>query len=102
VSKNTVFFMLGGIPLLLYPFVLLADIMSIAGERTGNENVFLIIIVGLFLFLSSSYPISYSVCLVLYLKNKNRCIWAPIFPLIHVVVVVLVGYLWAFLEKQLS
>ncbi|CAM4518520.1 hypothetical protein PATY110618_28310 [Paenibacillus typhae] len=100
------FFVLGALPLFIYPFVLLANIMSLAGSWSGQEESILIAIVLLFIILTSSYPITYIICLVLYLikkfknKAKNGAVLVtklPLLPLIHLVLAILVGCLWWFL-----
>ncbi|KUP23382.1 hypothetical protein AWJ19_28835 [Paenibacillus sp. DMB5] len=100
------FFVLGAVPLLIYPFVLIANIMSLAGSWSGQEESILKAIVILFIILTSSYPITYIISLVLYLikklknKNKNGAVLVsklPLLPLIHLVLAILVGCLWALL-----
>lgn len=44
---GVVLFIISGIPLLAYPFVLFVDIMSLAGERSGNNANMLLEIVGM-------------------------------------------------------
>ncbi|AIQ53434.1 hypothetical protein R70331_19105 [Paenibacillus sp. FSL R7-0331] len=105
--RDITFFVVGAIPLFIYPFVLLANIMSLAGSWTGEEESILKAIVLLFITLTSSYPLTYIICLVLYLikriknKTKNGAVLVsklPLLPLIHLILVVLVGCLWALLD----
>ncbi len=98
-SLNTIIIVLGGIPLLLYPFVIIADLMTIAGVWSGDESIFLIIIVYLFLFLTSSYLITYIICLLYYLRRKNGKLVITSLPLIQIMFVILVGFIWSALNK---
>lgn len=56
---------IGGLPLLLYPAVLMANMMSLAAPRSGNEPILLQLVAYGFLFGSLAYPLVYGVCLVL-------------------------------------
>lgn len=89
-------FVLEGLPLLIYPFVLLANLMSLAGHRTGNESVFLITVVLLFIIMSSAYPLSYLYAINHYRIRRNVHVnkWILFLPVLHIIIVVLLGYLW--------
>jgi hypothetical protein len=52
------------VPLLIYPFVLLANVMSLAGTRTGSEPVGQVLVSYAFLFASTAYPLAYLLCLI--------------------------------------
>lgn len=66
-----ILFVLGGIPLLIYPFVLLANIMSLAAEGAANEKFLIQFVMKTFMFISASYPFTYIVCLILYKSDKK-------------------------------
>jgi len=52
-------FVIGSIPLCLYPLIMLANCMSLAGDWTGKESELLKIVVHSFVILSSLYPLTY-------------------------------------------
>lgn len=90
-----------GIPLLLYPLVLIADIMTFAGEGTWKENILLSVIVITFLAVSSSYPLTYVLSVIYYFKkHKRNCgnMWVPVAPLIHLGIFALLYYFWSISE----
>ena len=51
---------LGGLPLLAYPMVLLAGVMSLAAEQRGNPPVLLVIFSQMFLWCSLIHPLVYA------------------------------------------
>lgn len=59
---RTTLLLIGGLPLLAYPAVFLAGVMSLAGERTGNESAVLVIVARSFLIGSMVYPLIYVPC----------------------------------------
>jgi hypothetical protein len=63
-SKITLPLIVGGLPLLVYPAVLGAGIMSLAAERTGDEPALLMAIVNSFLIGSIVYPLVYVPCAI--------------------------------------
>lgn len=92
---STILFIIGGVPLLIYPFVLLANMMSLAGPWTG-EHVVLIIVVLLFIAVSSAYPLTYFLCLGYFKRSKKIII--SLVPILHIVVTILLGLLWGAIE----
>jgi hypothetical protein len=68
----TILNILGALPLLLYPFVVLANLMSLAGHRNGTESKLLITVVYAFLFGSLAYPLVYLVCRALSIGSMRR------------------------------
>ena len=92
-SISTVLFVIGGIPLLIYPGVLIADVMSIAGEPTGEPvSLLLKVAVWSFMVVSTSYPVTYIASLIIY-KQRKKLLYA-FAPLIHFVIAILVLLLW--------
>lgn len=95
-------FVVEGIPLLIYPFVLIADIMTIAGEWTGKENICLVIVILCAIIASASYPLTY-IGSIIYFFNKTQKFynnkWIPFAPLVHLIIVVLLIYSWSIAEK---
>jgi len=54
-----VLLVLGGLPLILYPLIFFANMMSLAAEATGREPLLLRFIAGGFLWSSLLYPLVY-------------------------------------------
>lgn len=98
-TMNTVGFIVGGILLLVYPFVLMANIMQLAGV-SNNESVFLKIIANLFIFLSSTYLITYIVSLVVYIIKRNKNNLISLIPLAQVVVSVILFFIWMVIDNS--
>lgn len=63
-QTTTLILLLGALPLLVYPFVLLAGAMSLGGHRTGNEPFVVILAVYAVLVASLAYPLVYGACVV--------------------------------------
>ena len=76
------------LPLLIYPFLLLANVMSFAGTATGNELLSQWLISRAFLLGSTIYPIVYLVCAIISIvqivrnKGKSALTYSSI-PLIY-------------------
>lgn len=96
---NTIGFIAGGIPLLMYPFVLIANIMQLAGVST-NENVFIKIIISLFIFSSSTYLLTYIVCLVVYIIKRNKNNLISLIPLAQIVFTVILFFIWMVIDNS--
>jgi hypothetical protein len=78
--------LLGALPLLVYPFVVLANVMSLAGERSGNEPPLLMLVVYSFLLGSLAYPAVYVPCALLAVarvkkNDDNTAFWYVVGPL---------------------
>ncbi len=84
-----------GIPLLAYPFVLLANLMSLAGHRTGDEAFWKQFIVYGFLLLTTTYPISYLYGFISARKTKFEGYYYLLYPLIHLLLILLFFHLWS-------
>ena len=98
---GVVLFIISGIPLLAYPFALLADIMSLAGERSGNNaNMLLEIVMVLFIIANSTYLLTYIASLIFFIRKKGASILISTIPYIHFSIVVLLGDLWNYLENK--
>lgn len=65
--KFVMYFLLlvGALPLLIYPLLLPAFVMSLFGHKTGNEPMQLVLVVYSFLLGSLAYPGVFAVCAVL-------------------------------------
>ena len=84
------------IPLPLYPFVVLANVMSLASNRSSNATSYLILSTYTFLIFSTLYPIPFLYSL---LFNKNRKISIGLLPLIHLAISVLLLLNWLNAEQ---
>ena len=84
------------IPLVIYPFIVLANLMSFLGHRSGHEPIFLIISCYSFLIFSSLYPLSLFYSLN---YNKNKRIEIAMIPIFHLIISVFLGYLWMSAEQ---
>ncbi|MDY0168588.1 MAG: hypothetical protein RBS80_18715 [Thermoguttaceae bacterium] len=94
---------LGALPLLIYPFVLLASVMSLAGHRSGNEPALLVLVIKSFLLGSIAYPLVYLVCLALAVAKaaKNGCtvaLWYGLGPLVYLLFLVGLMGIWFAME----
>ena len=89
----------GALPLLVYPPVLLANLMSLGGHRTGNESPGVSLVTYSFLLGSTAYPAVYvfSLLLVIARIRENRAKAAlgySIAPMFYFGLLVLLGMLW--------
>ena len=63
---------LGALPLLIYPFVAVASLMSLAGHTTGREPVMLMAVARRFQITSLLYPVVYLCALITALAIRKR------------------------------
>jgi len=80
------------LPLLAYPFVLLANVMSLAGEKVKGTPFIVTLIFYGFLFFSTLYPLSVIVSWAFIKRNDFRI---TLIPLLHLLVCGLLFYLWS-------
>ena len=85
-------FILSGIPLCIYPFVMIANLMQLAGEWAGNESVSSIIVMCLFILATSLYPATYFLSIFLYRESDKKLFPATI-PLLHMFIIVVLFYI---------
>lgn len=78
------------LPLLVYPFVLLANVMSFAGEKAANTPFIETLIFYGFLIVSTLYPLSVIISWA-FIKRNNFAI--TLIPLLHLLVCALLFYL---------
>lgn len=67
----TVRLLLGALPLLVYPFVAIASVMSLAGYRTGTEPMLRMLVARAFQITSLLYPVVYLGSLIAALSLKK-------------------------------
>jgi hypothetical protein len=99
--------MLGAAPLLIYPGILIAGVMSLAAENHGKVPAVLRWIAGSFLFGSLAYPAVYLLCLLAFWVSRRRGseLWAGRFtmvPLGYLALLVMILMMWAGIEPFMS
>ena len=87
-------------PLAVYPAVVLASVMSLAGHRTGDEPPGLLFVVNSFCILSIVYPAPAIACSILawrdFKKLKGtRSVILALLPVLLLCVILLLLRLWA-------
>ena len=81
------------IPLLIYPFIIFANIMSFAGHKSPNTPISTLTILYSFMIITTLYPISYFLSLIVYINKKKP---ALIFiPFIHLLLSIIFFILWS-------
>lgn len=80
---NKVFLALGALPSLVYPMVIIANIMSLA-SLSMSESVLNTISVLIFVIFTSSYLPIYLICFSFYFKKRDKNITVTSIPLIYV------------------
>jgi hypothetical protein len=100
-KESTFNLIIGALPLLIYPPVFIAGIMSLAGQHTWNEPIFLMLAAYGFLLTSLAYPLVYLICIfkTLRQKNKDDAIRWSLTPLIYLLAVIALMFLWVFTGK---
>ena len=90
-------YVVSGLVLIIYPFVFIAGIMSLAAFGGGEFGIDAIIALC-FLLLSMLYPVTYFVSLIIYLVQKNFSQTSKLVvisaPYIHLCLAVLFFILW--------
>ena len=88
----------GAIPLVVYPFVAMASLMSLASPATGTEPAALLAVTRGFQLTSLLYPLVYlsSLFAALALKKKNESIAAKLasVPLVFLILVISLFFAW--------
>jgi len=82
---GTILFVIGGVPLIIYPGILIASAMAF-DSPPSRISIDLIMIL-LLLVLALSYPITYVLALIFY-KKRKKLLYACL-PLIHLVIAIL-------------
>lgn len=100
------FLVLGALPLIVYPFVLTADIMGLAGTRSGNDSVILILLSYAFYIGTMIYPLVYLVCAGLTIvagrKQSNTTLGFAFGPVGYLLLLVALAAIWSFAETNIS
>lgn len=94
-----ILFVLSGIPLIAYPFVLVADAMTLAAfmECMGenHQEIITAIIVIIFLIVNSTYPITYILSLICFIRKKGQSILIPLMPVLHFFIAAALFFVWS-------
>jgi hypothetical protein len=92
----------GAIPLVVYPFVAMASLMSLASPATGTEPAALLTVARGFQLTSLFYPLVYLSALfaALAFKKKNESIAAKLagVPLVFLILVISLFVAWMALD----
>ena len=94
---SVILFVIGGVPLLTYPFVMLGNMMTLAGHWSADATASAKLSVFLFIALSSAYPFTYHACVQYYRKTQNN-LAISLVPIIHLAVTILyviIGLEWS-------
>lgn len=98
-ALSIIFLVIGGLALLPYPFLMIGNIMQIAGVRSGGESALLLFVVFAFVIVSSLYLITYLVCLILAIvKRKQGILLISAIPLFHLLLVFALLLVWFLFE----
>jgi hypothetical protein len=96
----------GGLPLSIYPIVLIANVMSLAAERSDAKSgsVSLLLVVKAFLWSSTAYPLVYIPCGLIAFKmiragRLESGMWLATAPVVLLVLIVLLLLMWMRMGK---
>jgi|GEM_PF-5084253 len=70
-TSSKTLLLLGGVALVFYPFALLANLMTLAGHRTGNEPMIAMAVVYVFLAMTTIYPAVYVAALFIAMRAEK-------------------------------
>ncbi len=100
------FLFLGALPLVIYPFVLLANVMGLAGHRSGNEPFALVLLSYAFYLGTTAYPVVYLVCagfaIVGAIRKGKIALGFAFAPIGYLLLLVGLGAIWSFAETGIS
>lgn len=91
--KKLIIYCILGLPLLIYPFILFANFMSVLGSSGGVSDLKLLVVKG-FLWFSSFYPITYILSLFPFIRKLK---YGFLIPLTHLITVIIFLILWKYL-----
>lgn len=91
---------LSAVPMLVYPFVMMANLMSFVAEPNPEATSFERIASTTFLVLSTAYPVSWigglvSTVVLLTKQRPKAAMWTGAWPLFHVALVVGAWWMWS-------
>ena len=85
---NKVLLFIGAFPLLLYPLVTVANIMTLAALEFSNSILASVTI--LFVLFTGSYILTYIIGFALYFSQKDKTILFSLIPLMHQLAILLI------------
>ncbi len=99
------YLLFGALPLLGYPFILAANIMSLAAEQSDDRKSFLSFVSHGFLLGSLAYPLVYITCLILTLlmlayQKADIATLLSIIPLGYLFTIVIFCFLWVSASRE--
>ena len=100
------FLVLGALPLIVYPFVLTADIMGLVGTRSSHDSVILILLSYAFYIGTMIYPLVYLVfaglTIVAGRKQSNTTLGFAFGPVGYLLLLVALAVVWSFSEPGIA
>lgn len=99
-SYYWILLIVGGVPLLIYPFILLANVMSLAGTKSSTPVPLMqTLIANAFLWSSTLYPLVYIGCGIAAIVcasggHSAAAFKLSVVPLLYVVLCVLLMFAW--------
>jgi hypothetical protein len=105
-SKMGCLLILGALPLVVYPFVLLANIMAFAAPWSGNVSLVLVLLSYTFYIATTVYPLVYLFCvasaIIAARKQNNRALGFAFAPIGYLLFLVGLSAIWSFAETNIS
>lgn len=98
---GTVMIVLGALPLLVYPFALIANLMQLASIGMMRESEIWSlksILMYIFIILTTAYPATFSYSFKMFTKANNKLLTAS-YPLIHLIITAIIFQLNVSFEK---
>ena len=84
---------IAALPMLIYPFVVLANVMSLAGHRNPDSSFIELLPARLFILVTTLYP--FTLVGAFYLFRKKVNILFAVLPYIHIVLIVIAYGMWS-------
>ena len=99
--KAIILFIVAALPILIYPAVFIANVMSLAGHGSEEASFILQVSSKAFMYSSLVYPLVYLASLILYWKNKRQLyINLPYYLLIFILFSLMIWYLNSWCNLQ--
>jgi len=104
-TASIIALVIGALPLVAYPFVLLADVMSLAAQQSGKDPALLTIFSRAFQWTSLAYPVVYVPCAVVALvmlkkMHEKAALGFSLAPMVYVGIVIVLFFAWMNVDKQ--
>ncbi|GEM_PF-2081319 len=82
---------IASILLLIYPFVLMANIMTLGGNRSDDTPFIILVVSYGFIVFSTLYPVTWYIGVK---KNKRKKLSIAVLPFIHILICGTLFLLW--------